>query len=182
MVVRANSDGSFVRLRDIGRSELGAEVSDWFARYNGNGGETALIGIYKSPGENAVAATHAVADEMERLSKAFPDNVEYDISYNTTRFVEASIEEVIHTLRDALILVILVVYLFLGNFRATLIPIIAVPVSIVGAGCCVCRRLPYQQPGATRISSRRGPMRLHDRDPTTRGFFGQPYGRGHQAR
>ncbi len=134
VVVRANPDGSFVRIRDIGRVELGATAADAFARYQG--GETALIGIFKSPGANAVATTRAVAEEMARLAKAFPEDVAYAISYDTTRFVEAMIEEVIFTLRDALLLVavvIVVLYPLLGNFRATLIPIMAVAVAIVGA-------------------------------------------------
>jgi len=129
-VVRANPDGSFVRIKDIGRVELGAKSSDVFGRFNG--GEGAVIAIYQAPGANAVAVADGVIQTMEGLKKAFPQGLDYKVTYDTTKFVQESIHEVIKTLAEAFILVVIVVYLFLGSFRATLIPLIAVPVSLVG--------------------------------------------------
>jgi hydrophobe/amphiphile efflux-1 (HAE1) family protein len=129
-VVRANPDGSFVRIRDIGRVELGAKSSDVFGRFNQ--GEGAIIAIYQAPGANALAVADGVNAVMDRLSKSFPDGLAYKVTYDTTVFVKESIHEVFKTLIEAFILVVIVVYLFLGNFRATLIPLIAVPVSLVG--------------------------------------------------
>ncbi|QIZ76418.1 efflux RND transporter permease subunit [Ferrimonas lipolytica] len=131
VVIRANPDGSFIRLGQIGRAEIGAEIADAYSRYNG--GPTALIGIFKSPGSNAIDAADNVVAKMTELSERFPEGVEFTVDYDTTSFVKSSIEAVKHTLFEALILVVIVVYLFLGNFRATLIPIVAVPVSIIGA-------------------------------------------------
>jgi hydrophobe/amphiphile efflux-1 (HAE1) family protein len=129
-VVRANPDGSFVRIKDIGRVELGAKSSDSFGRFNG--GQGAVMAIYQAPGANAVAVAEGVGAEMERLAKAFPEGLAYKVTYDTTKFVQESIHEVVKTLLEAFVLVVIVVYLFLGSFRATLIPLIAVPVSLVG--------------------------------------------------
>jgi hydrophobe/amphiphile efflux-1 (HAE1) family protein len=129
-VVRANPDGSFVRIRDIGRVELGAKSSDVFGRFNQ--GEGAVIGIYQAPGANAIAVAEGVGAEMERLAKAFPEDLAYKVTYDTTKFVQESIHEVVKTLVEAFILVVIVVFLFLGSLRATVIPLIAVPVSLVG--------------------------------------------------
>ncbi|GGA88879.1 transporter [Neiella marina] len=131
VVIRANPDGSYVRVKDVGRTELGGRSVDLYSRFNG--GATALLGIYQSPGANAIEVAEGVREIMATAGERFPDGMEYKISYDTTRFVEQSIEEVLHTLVEALVLVVIVVYLFLGNFRATLIPIIAVPVAIIGA-------------------------------------------------
>lgn len=130
VVLRANPDGSFIRIRDIGRAELGAAVSDAYGRFNG--GSAAVIGIYKSPGANAIETAQGIRAAMARLSERFPDDLEYDVNYDTTKFVEASIESIQHTLFEALVLVVIVVFVFLGNLRATVIPIVAVPVSIIG--------------------------------------------------
>ena len=128
IVVRANADGSFVRIRDIARVELGAKSEDVLARFNG--GDGAVIAIQQLPGSNAIAAAEGVRAVLEEVKTRFPSGVDYAIPYDTTKFVEASIEEVIHTLVEAFILVIIVVFLFLGNVRATLIPLIAVPVAL----------------------------------------------------
>ena len=130
VVIRANPDGSVVRVRDIGRVELGAKSSDSFSRVNGNPGVS--IAIYQSPGANAVAVATAIRAEMDRLAQRFPEDLAYKIGYDTTLFVTATIEEVIHTLVEAFVLVVAVVFLFLGSWRATLIPTVAVPVSLVG--------------------------------------------------
>ncbi len=91
-----------------------------------------MIGTYQAPGANALAAAEGVRAAMERLSGAFPDGLTYKISYDTSEFVEASVENVAHTLIEAFVLVIVVVFLFLGSVRATLIPLVAVPVALIG--------------------------------------------------
>ena len=118
-VVRANPDGSFVRIKDIGRVELGAKSSDVFGRFNG--GEGAVIAIYQAPGANAVAVAEGVFQTMESLKKAFPEGLDYKVTYDTTKFVEESIHEVKKTLAEAFVLVVIVVFLFLGSIRATVI-------------------------------------------------------------
>ena len=128
--MRANPDGSIVRIRDVARVELGAQVSDVAAFYNG--APSAAIGIYQAPGANAVAVTEVVRATLDDLAARFPDDLAYAVVYDTTVFVEASIEEVIHTLVEAFVLVAIVVFLFLGKLRTTLIPVIAVPVSLIG--------------------------------------------------
>ncbi len=130
VVLRAEADGSFVRIRDVARVELGSVTSDSTARINGK--PVAMIGTYQAPGANALAATEGVQQAMERLAQAFPEGLTYTVSYDTSDFVEASVENVEHTLFEAFVLVIVVVFLFLGNWRATLIPLIAVPVALVG--------------------------------------------------
>ncbi|MFD1326368.1 efflux RND transporter permease subunit [Mycoplana ramosa] len=130
IVLRAEPDGSFLRVRDIAKVELGAASSDSLARFNGK--PVAMIGTYQAPGANALAAARGVNEAMERLSKSFPEGLTYQVSYDTAQFVEASVENVQHTLIEAFILVIIVVFLFLGNWRAALIPLIAVPVALIG--------------------------------------------------
>ncbi|MFO1144316.1 MAG: multidrug efflux RND transporter permease subunit [Amaricoccus sp.] len=130
VVLRANPDGSFLRIRDVARVELGAKTSDVTARFDGK--PTAMIGIYQLPGANALAAGDGVKKALERLKANFPAGVSYDVVYDTTAFVKASVKEVEHTLVEAFILVIIVVFLFLGNWRATLIPLLAVPVALIG--------------------------------------------------
>ncbi|MEM7177794.1 MAG: multidrug efflux RND transporter permease subunit [Pseudomonadota bacterium] len=131
VVVRAMPDGSVIQIKDIARVDLGAKTRDSESKFNGN--PTAMVGIFLSPGANALATATRVRNEMDSISGAFPDGISYLIPYDTVRFVEASIEEVEHTLRDAFILVVIVVFLFLGSARMTLIPLIAVPVSLIGA-------------------------------------------------
>ena len=130
VVIRANPDGSFVRVRDIGRVELGARTTDSFGRFNGGPG--ALIAIFQAPGANALATAEGVQAVMQRLQAQFPDGVAYKTTYDSTAFVLESIDQVVHTLIEAFVLVVIVVFLFLGNLRATLIPLIAVPVSLIG--------------------------------------------------
>jgi hydrophobic/amphiphilic exporter-1 (mainly G- bacteria), HAE1 family len=130
IVIRANPDGSTVRVRDVGRVEMGARSSDSAARLNG--GDTAGVAIYQSPGANAVAVADGIKAAMEELAQRFPEDLDYLVLYDTTEFVKASLEKVVHTLFEAFVLVVLVVFLFLGSFRATLIPMIAVPVALIG--------------------------------------------------
>ncbi|WP_332681205.1 efflux RND transporter permease subunit [Bosea sp. (in: a-proteobacteria)] len=130
IVVRTNPDGSVLRLSDVARIELGAANLDRETRLNG--GPAVLIGIYQSPGANAIAALDAVKKTVGDLARNFPDDLAWKVTYDPTAFVTATIEEVQKTLIEAFILVIVVVFLFLGSFRATLIPTFAVPVSLVG--------------------------------------------------
>ncbi|HET6675073.1 MAG TPA: multidrug efflux RND transporter permease subunit [Nitrospiraceae bacterium] len=130
MIVRALPNGSIVRLKDVARIELGAQSYTLEGRYKRK--PTALLITFLMPGANALDTVKRIRHEMDDLSKIFPPGVTYDIPYDTTRFVEVSIEEVVATLRDAMILVLLVVYLFLQSWRATLIPAAAVPVSLIG--------------------------------------------------
>ena len=130
IVVRAKSDGALVRIKDIARVELGAKTSDSMGRYNGR--PAAGIQIYQLPGANALATAQGVRKALKDLEPRFPDDVAFNVMYDTTVFVEATIESVIHTLIEAFVLVAIVVFVFLGNFRATLIPIIAVPVALIG--------------------------------------------------
>ncbi|NQZ87535.1 MAG: multidrug efflux RND transporter permease subunit [Colwellia sp.] len=129
-IIRARSNGNFVRLSDIARLELGAQDYGTKARLNGK--ETAFLVIYQLPGANATEVARLVKLEMKKLSERFPDGLEYVIPYDTTEFIIRSIEEVKTTLFQAVGLVILVVFLFLQNWRATLIPTIAIPVSLIG--------------------------------------------------
>ncbi|MGE6225292.1 efflux RND transporter permease subunit [Aeromonas media] len=130
IIVRSMPDGSKIRLRDVARVELGGKDYDVTASLNGK----PAVGIftYLQPGANAVAVANQVHETMERLKTRFPQDVDYRIPYDTTEFVKISIEEVVHTLFEAIVLVFIVVYLFLQNLRATLIPCIAVPVSLIG--------------------------------------------------
>jgi HAE1 family hydrophobic/amphiphilic exporter-1 len=130
IVVRANPDGSIVRIRDVGRVELSAQSSDSFGRFNGKPG--AILYVTQAPGANAVAIAASVRATMDRLAERFPEDLKYTVVYDTTVFVNSTIREVRNTLLEAFALVSIVVYLFLGSFRATLIPIIAVPVSLIG--------------------------------------------------
>jgi len=130
IVLRANPDGSVVRIKDVARVELGARSSDRYSRFNG--APAATIGIYQSPGANAVDVTRQVREVMENLAKQFPEDLAYSVFFDTTVFVTSTIDEVIRTLVTAFILVAIVVFLFLGKLRTTLIPLIAVPVSIIG--------------------------------------------------
>jgi len=129
-IIRAQRNGNFIRLDDIARLELGAEDYSTQARLNGK--ETAFLVIYQLPDANATEVASLVKAEMVKLSQRFPDGLEYVIPYDTTEFIDRSIEEVMVTLFQAVVLVILVVFLFLQNWRATIIPTLAIPVSLVG--------------------------------------------------
>ncbi|WP_447964887.1 multidrug efflux RND transporter permease subunit [Nitrospira sp. Ecomares 2.1] len=130
MIVRAYPDGSMVRLGDVAKVELGAQSYDLEGRWNGK--PNVFMLTFLSPGANALETMKRIKDEMKSLTNIFPAGVSYDIPYDTTRFIEVSIQQVVKTLGEALILVILVVYLFLQSWRATLIPAVAVPVSLIG--------------------------------------------------
>ena len=130
IVVRANPDGSSVRLKDIARVELGAQDYSRSARLNGQ--PIAAMAIRITPGANALATAQGVRAKMQELSRYFPQGVDWVVPYDTTRFIELSIREVIITLLEAAALVVLVMFMFLGNWRTTLIPAIVVPVSLLG--------------------------------------------------
>ncbi|MBV6449115.1 multidrug efflux RND transporter permease subunit [Nitrosomonas sp.] len=130
MIVRAYPDGSMVRLRDVARIELGAQSYDLEGRWNGQ--PNTFLLTFLAPGANALETVRGIRAEMQRLSKSFPAGVSYDIPYDTTTFIDVSIKEVLKTLAEATLLVILVVFVFLQSWRATLIPAVAVPVSLIG--------------------------------------------------
>ncbi len=130
IVLRANPDGSVLYVRDVARVELGALNEDSESSLNGE--PAVVIGIYLAPGANALTTAKAVQDKLDELRKRFPPGVDVRAVYDSTTFVNDTVEAVIHTLIEAFVLVALVVFIFLGNWRATLIPIIAVPVSLIG--------------------------------------------------
>ena len=130
IVLRANPDGSFVRLQDVARIELGSQTYANVGRLNGK--RAAILALYQLPGTNAIAAVDGVTRLMEEVKRSFPADLEYNIALDTTQSVREGIKEIIHTLYEALILVIIVVFVFLQGWRATLIPALAVPVSLVG--------------------------------------------------
>ena len=130
IVVRANPDGSTLRLKDLARTELGAQTYSFDARFKGV--PAAALGIYQLPGSNAIAAAEGVRAKLEELGRRLPKDMEYAISVDTTKAVTAGIHEILLTLFEALLLVILVVYVFLQGWRPTLIPLLAVPVSLIG--------------------------------------------------
>ncbi len=130
LIVRALPGGSMIRLKDVAKVELGAQSYTLEGRWNGK--PNVFLLTFLSPGANALDTVKRVRREMAEVAKAFPPGVSYDIPYDTTRFIEVSIEEVLKTLGLAVLLVILVVYLFLQSWRATVIPAVAVPVSLIG--------------------------------------------------
>ncbi len=130
IVVRAQPDGSLLRVRDIGQVQLGAQDYSNFTYWNGR--ESSFIIVYLAPGANAVETQRQVVNFMKQARQSFPAGLEYAIPYDSTRFVTRSISEVIQTLFEAILLVIFVVFIFLQNWRATLIPLLTVPVAVVG--------------------------------------------------
>ncbi len=130
IVITTLPDGTVVRLRDVARTELGGKDYASFGRLNR--APAALIGIYQLPAANALSTAEGCRKRFEELSASFPPGMEGKIAFDTTRFVTASIEQVMHTLAEAFLLVLVVVFVFLGNWRATLIPMLAVPVSLLG--------------------------------------------------
>jgi multidrug efflux pump len=130
IVLRANKDGSVVRLRDVARIEVGGQTYSTAGRLDG--APTAFVGVQLSPTANALGTATSVHKKMDELSKYFPAGVKYTIPYDTSKFVKISIEEVVKTLLEAIVLVFLVMYLFLQNIRYTLIPTIVVPVALMG--------------------------------------------------
>ena len=130
IVVRANADGSILRMKDVARVELGSKDYEFLGRVNGK--TATLVGIFLQPGANALATADRVSALMAELSARFPTGFAHSVVYDTTRFVKVSIREVVITLAEAMALVFLVVFIFLQNWRATLIPFAAVPVSLIG--------------------------------------------------
>ncbi|GGC51882.1 transporter [Siccirubricoccus deserti] len=131
IIIRANADGSVLRVRDVARVELGAQSMDTQSRLNGQPAIT--MGVYLSPGANAVSVSNAMQKTLDELGTRFPEGMRAQVLYDSSTFVVDTIGEVITTLLEAFVLVVIVVYLFLGSIRATLIPTIAVPVSLIGS-------------------------------------------------
>ncbi|MGH9793749.1 MAG: efflux RND transporter permease subunit, partial [Candidatus Acidiferrales bacterium] len=129
IIVRSRPDGSFVRIKDIARVELGARTYDFATTFKGQ--PATMMALYLAPGANAVQTAGIVREELERLQASFPPDLSYTIVVDTTEFVYASMEAVVQTFLEALLLVSLVVFVFLQNWRATLIPMLAVPVSLI---------------------------------------------------
>src|SRR5947209_5467845 len=130
IVVRANSDGSVLRLKDVARLELGSQTYNLVGRYSGK--PAAVVALYQLPGSNAVQAAAGVRKLMKEAKERFPQDLDYDIALDTTLAVTEGLREIQKTLFEAIVLVIIVVYIFLQGWRATLIPLLAVPVSLVG--------------------------------------------------
>ena len=135
IIIRAREDGSSIKLQDVARIEMGAETYGIQASLNNQA--TAFLVIYQLPDANATAVAEQVKERMKELSKSFPEGLEYKALYDTTEFIDRSIEEVVITLLQAVGLVILVVFLFLQNWRATIIPTVAIPVSLIGTFACM---------------------------------------------
>jgi HAE1 family hydrophobic/amphiphilic exporter-1 len=131
LVIKAGSNGNLIRLRDVGRAELGSQTYTSNAR---NNGKPAIgLAIYQAPGSNALDVANRVQAQMAEIMKDFPPGLKANVVYDTVTFVQASIDEVLKTLAEAIALVILVIFLFLQNWRATIIPLVAIPVSLIGA-------------------------------------------------
>lgn len=135
VILRANPQGEILRLKDVAKITLGSEYYDIYSNLNGY--PSAAIVIKQTYGSNASQVIEQVKEKLETLKKTFPPGMEYELSYDVSNFLDASIENVLHTLRDAFILVALVVFLFLGDWRSTLIPTLAVPISLIGAFFCM---------------------------------------------
>jgi len=130
IIVRSNPDGSQVKIKDIGNVELGAQTYDMRARLNQK--PAGAIGVYLAPGANALETADNVRKVLEEAKLRFPSDMEYEVTLDSTLPIKASMEEIVHTLFEAIILVLLVVYIFLQSFRATIIPMLTVPVSLLG--------------------------------------------------
>jgi HAE1 family hydrophobic/amphiphilic exporter-1 len=132
IILRAKPDGEILRLKDVGKVELGSEFFDIYSDINGH--PAASVILKQSPNSNAAAVIEEIKKELEQMKKEFfPPGMDYELAYDVSKFVDASIEKVLHTLIEAFILVSLVVYMFLGDLRSTLIPTLAVPVSLIGS-------------------------------------------------
>ncbi len=130
IIIRMGEDGAGVRLKDVARIELGSKSYDAYGLFNGL--PSAVLAIYQLPGANALAVAEGVRAEMEKLAQRFPEDLTYEIAYDSTEFVVASIDEVIETLFIAVLLVVLVVFVFIQDWRSTLVPTLAIPVSLIG--------------------------------------------------
>ncbi|MGB3189318.1 MAG: efflux RND transporter permease subunit [Limnoraphis sp.] len=131
LVLKVGDDGTLIQLRDVGRAELGAENYDTVATFRGQ--PTVGLGIYQLPGSNALEVANQIKATMAELSESFPPGLNYEIPYDTTLFISASLNEVVITLTQAIGLVILVIFIFLQDWRTTLIPAVAIPVALIGA-------------------------------------------------
>lgn len=131
IIIRENEEGEIIKIKDVADVELGSEFMDIYSNLDGY--PSAAIVLKQSFGSNASSVIDDVKEQLEDMKGNFPPGMDYKISYNVSQFLDASIEQVLHTLRDAFMLVALVVFLFLGDWRSTLIPILAVPVSLIGA-------------------------------------------------
>jgi len=131
IIIRSNPDGSQVKIKDVGRVELGAQTYDLRARLNRS--PAGAIGIYLAPGANAIETADNVKKILKEAEAKFPPDMAYDITLDSTLPIKASMEEIVHTLLEAVVLVLIVVYVFLQSFRATIIPMCTVPVSLLGA-------------------------------------------------
>ncbi len=131
IVVKQDVDGTLIRVRDVGRVELGVENYRQTGRLNGT--PAAVIPIYQAPGSNSLEVASNIRATMERLKQKFPDDLNYEVSLDTTLPITAGIEAIVHTLFEAVVLVLIVVFIFLQNWRATLIPLLTVPVALVGS-------------------------------------------------
>jgi HAE1 family hydrophobic/amphiphilic exporter-1 len=130
IVLKTDADGTLVKLKDVGRAELGAENYSSFLRFRGN--DAVGLGIYQLPGSNALDVAKEVKEEMKRLAQTFPPGLKYQVALDTTLYVQQSLREVVKTLFEAVVLVILVIFVFLQDWRTTLIPAITIPVSLIG--------------------------------------------------
>ena len=131
IILKANPDGEILRLKDVAEVELGPQFFDIYSDINGH--PAASIVLKQAPGSNAAEVIEEIKTELEQIKKeSFPPGMDYEFAYDVSKFLDASIEKVLHTLLEAFILVSLVVYMFLGDLRSTLIPTLAVPVSLVG--------------------------------------------------
>lgn len=130
LIIKTDQNGTLVKLKDVGRAELGAENYNSFLRFRGK--EGVGIGIFATPGSNALDVAKAVKAEMDRLEQDFPPGLKRQVAFDTTSFVEASLSEVVKTLFEALVLVIIVIFIFLQDWRTTLIPVIVIPLTLIG--------------------------------------------------
>lgn len=135
LIIRTGKDGSIIRLADVGRAELGAEDYQTVVRYRGH--ETIGIGIMQRPGSNAIDVVRGIRAEMKELAKKFPPGIKYEFAFDTTRAVDESIREVLFTLSQAIVLVVITIFVFLQNWRSTLIPVFTIPVSLIGTFACM---------------------------------------------
>lgn len=131
IVLRANADGEILKLKDVAKVEVGSEFVDIYS--NKDGHPSASLVLKQNPGSNAKIVIEDVKEKLKELKKDFPPGIDFEINYDVSKFVDASIEKVLHTLLEAFLLVALVVFIFLGDWRSTIIPILAVPVSLIGA-------------------------------------------------
>ena len=130
IVIRTGSDGSLIKLKDVGRAELGAENYNSFLRFRGQDGIG--IGIFPTPGSNALEVAGAVKEAMANLAKDFPEGMKYQVAFDTTMFIEESLSEVVKTLLLAIALVVLVIFIFLQDWRTTIVPVVTIPLALIG--------------------------------------------------